>query len=419
MRSVAVTVRVVSQPSFCPAASVPCGRMRLIFDLRRSLFEVLETLRGRHRWGALVPIVALLAILVAGCGAAPSAPTATLVRPTVAISTQACPQGHAFLGCNSGAARHPAHTALKHAVLRAQVARAQSGCIFPDVSQWQGHLDWTAAAPFICAAAAKAGEGGSGQDPDFEWNVSQFRALHIPWSAYFFVRGCSDGPQFVAELTAIHFKGDPLALRPVLDMEVRSAFNCAVPMARVIHAAFGVWPIIYTAPGTWPGGASGGLDAWEAAYTLGARPALPFTATVLAWQRYSPPFTLRSVPGLGTIDESIDLAGFSKQLAFPPAPKPSPFLIYPLAPHKIGGVEISERLTVEAWWADGCHNPVIRVECRTTRAHLILLAGRLYSLADVGRDLGEFNLGPDWSSARARELKWPQRRYRIERILNG
>lgn len=390
-------------------AAYGAAPMRLIFDLR----EAFDYLLKRLRWGALVPIMAALVAMIALAGCGGSAAPVKKLAPAL-LATPNCPVGAAFMGCATGAARHPAHAAQFRTATDSVVAPTP-GCIFPDVSQWQGHLDWQAAAAHICGAAAKSGEGDHGQDPDFAWNVSQFRALHIPWAAYFFVRECSDGPQFVAELNGVQFHGDRDALRPVLDMEVRSAFNCAVPMADAIHSAFGVWPIIYTAPGTWPGGNSGGLDVWEADYTLGARAPFNLAGPVIAWQRYSPPFTLFPVQGLGTIDESIDLAGFTGQLAFPaPPPKPNPFLIYPARGILLYGQRVSERRTVERWWARGCENPVERSVCKTTRLHLEWFAGRLYTLAHKDKDLGEFNLAADWSPN-----DWGKRYYRIERILNG
>jgi hypothetical protein len=261
---------------------------------------------------AFMAVVFLCAVFggLALTGGIPPAPTST-----------ACPAGAAVMGCSIGAQDHPTFTpSPSHVGVTPPVA----GCLFPDVSSYQGHPDWSATAGSICAAVTKAGEATNIVDPDFAYNVAALRALHIPWAAYWFVRQCTDGPAFAHELAAIGFKDDRDALRPVMDMEVPSAAGCAVPIADSIHKAFGVWPIIYTAPGTWPGGSSGGLNSWEADYTEASAPAaMPFATVVLGWQRYSPPYTDRWLPGLGYVDVSIDLRGFSKQLAFP-APPPTP-----------------------------------------------------------------------------------------------
>jgi hypothetical protein len=252
-------------------------------------------------------LVGLLLLILAGCGG--SHPKTT--------KAPACPPGQSFMGCASGAQAQPAPPAPGHVGVTAPVP----GCKFPDVSDWQGHPNWKAAAPYICAGVAKAGEGFA-NDPDYGYNVTQLRANHIPWSAYWFVRGCNEGPSFVYALGLIGFRGDRDALRPVLDMEVPAARGCAVPMADAIHKAFGVWPIIYAGPGTWPGGSSGGLNVWEADYTTGPLAAMPFAATVLAWQRWAPPYLYYRIPGFAYGDVSVDLRGFAKAFAFP-APAPS------------------------------------------------------------------------------------------------
>ena len=355
-------------------------------------------------WVAAIGVA--LGVALASCG---STSPQIGVGPTSPVKVL-CPPGASFMGCASGASPISASALPKGGL---SVTAPVPGCKFPDVSSYQGHPNWPAAAPVICAAVAKAGEAGF-EDPDFAYNVTSLRALHVPWSAYWFVRGCSEGGAFVSVLDSVRFRGDRDALRPVLDMEVPAAAGCAVPMADAIHAAFGVWPIIYTAPGTWPGGSSGGLQVWEADYgpTLGA---LPFAATVLAWQRYSPPFAYYAIPGLGYGDVSIDLRGFAKSFAFP-APKPSPFAIFPLRPVELYHQKISERLTVERWYTAKCSNPVRRVVCRTTRTHLTWLAGRLLLLAEAAgtRHAVAQPTRDDWAPN-----DWGARHYRIERILHS
>lgn len=319
----------------------------------------------------LAAIAATLAAALAGCGG-----SHTNVAPPAPPAPLACVPGLSYMGCASGIALQP--NLLPPRPPSRSVTHGATGCVFPDVSSFQGHPDWAAASPHICAAVAKAGESTSIVDPDFAWNVSQLRALRIPWGAYWFVRGCSDGAPFVRELAALHFQGDRDALRPVLDMEVPSAAGCAVPLAAAVHRAFGVWPVIYTAPGTWPGGSSGGLDVWEAAYTLGSRPSLPFAARVLGWQRYSPPFTFLSVAGLGTIDESLNM-GYATSFAFPGPVNLEHYERYPNRLFK--SVRARERSTVENWDKHGCRNPVIRAVCRVDHARLEGFAHRIWVVA--------------------------------------
>jgi hypothetical protein len=333
----------------------------------------------RQASGWAIVILAACAVIFGVAGGFNGAPrTVTVTRLTTVPETltgpaaraDECPIGAAFMGCASGVQSAPQ---LDRAPTTNGATPGVSGCVFPDVSSYQGHPDWAAAAPYICAAVAKAGEGGVGEDPDFQWNVGRLRALHIPWAAYFFVRQCSDGPQFVRELRSVGFRGDRDALRPVLDLEVPSAAGCATPIAMTVHTAFGVWPVIYTAAGTWPGGSPDGLPVWEAGYSS-ALPPLPFRATVVAWQRYSPPYAYLTVPGLGDIDESVNLHGFATGFAFP---KPTPGLgapehyswwpdAYRPAAHS------RERQVVERWDTHRCLNPARREICRATR-HLLAL----------------------------------------------
>jgi GH25 family lysozyme M1 (1,4-beta-N-acetylmuramidase) len=244
----------------------------------------------------------------------------TTTRTITTPSSAQCTPAAAVMGCASGAQAIPTPPPPN---TRPKVTAPVRGCIYPDVSYAQGYISyarWAEASKYICAAVVKAGEYV--MDSQFEHNVAVLRALHIPWGAYLFVRNCTSGANLVAWLNAVHYKGDRDALVPDLDMEVPSAYNCAVPLANAVHRAFGVWPDIYSAPGTWPGGSTGGLDFWEADYTTATRPEpFSFTATVVGWQRYSPPYLDREIPGLGYLDVSIDTGGFSKQFAFP-APKP-------------------------------------------------------------------------------------------------
>jgi hypothetical protein len=274
----------------------------------------------------------LLAVFVSGCGSTrvvTSTKTQVAPAPTVVKTiSQLCPTGRSFMGCATGALPTTATPAPGQVGVVAPVP----GCKVVDVSSYQGHPNWAGAARYICAAVAKAGE--LTEDPDFAWNVAELRSLHIPWGAYWFIRGCGAGDSYAAVLNSVHFRGDHDALRPVLDMEVPAARGCAPEVAGAIHDAFGVWPIIYTALGTWPGGSSDGLETWEADYgsVLGA---LPFTSTVLAWQRWSPPYTFYCIPDLYSPgcraygDVSVDLRGFSRAFAFPVKPKPTHPICFP------------------------------------------------------------------------------------------
>lgn len=190
-----------------------------------------------------------------------------------------------------------------------KVSAIPSGPKFPDVSSFQGHPNWAAAKSSISMAVVKAGEYK--EDPDFAWNVGQLKTLGIPWAPYWFVRntGCAhEGAEIVSVVKSV---GGLTSLPVVLDEEVPEALGYTVCLADAVHAAFGRWPIIYTAPGTWPGGANGNLNLWIADYGPGF-PCM-WTCHPVAWQFASPPFVDYFIPGIGTGDVSVDY-GFSKLL---------------------------------------------------------------------------------------------------------
>lgn len=314
---------------------------------------------------SVLPLLVALALALASCGG--SSTTTQTKSPGPSLSTL-CPAGHGTMGCSlHGAPVNPKLTAL-----------APSGAKFPDVSSFQGHPNWAEAKPFISMAVAKAGEFQ--EDPDFTWNVSQFKKLGIKWSAYWFVRntGCAhEGAQIVSALRSV---GGPTSLPPVLDVEVPEARNYAVCLADTIHNAFGRWPIIYTAPGTWPGGVNGNLPLWIATY--GPRFGCIWTCHPVAWQFASPPFVFYNVPGIGFGDVSVDF-GFSK-LTPPPAPPADPhhYLRFVNGKFKTPHFGIlNERSVVEHY--DGARQNVKKYRRYLTILHAELkyLADRDYSIA--------------------------------------
>jgi hypothetical protein len=344
------------------------------------------------RLAAVLALLCVFLVALAACGATSVTRPLTIRAPEKSAAVR-CPPQTAVMGCADGVAAKPTPPPPGKVGVTAPV----TGCIYPDVSQWQGHPDWAAAAGHICAGVAKAGE--TVEDPDFAWNVATLRALHIPWGAYWFVSACGEGPAFVRVLDSVHFKGDLDALRPVLDMEIPAARGCAVPMAAAIHKAFGIEPDIYTAPGTWPGGSSDGLPVWEADYgpVLGA---LPFAAHVVGWQEWSPPYRFLFEPGLGYIDESLS-RGYAAERAFPA----NPLAIYPVTRFLLaGGIRASERGTMSTWRAARCADPVRRPVCRSSRSHARLLKARLWYVAHHPLRGGKATWGYDHRGARYQGL---------------
>jgi hypothetical protein len=227
--------------------------------------------------------------------------------------TVVCPPGNSFMGC---AAPHQVGTARN-------VGIAPVGCKFPDVSVYQGHPDWAAVKAWQLAADCPAGAvfklGEYVQDVDASYNAGQLHALGMAAIGYWFVRntGCA---QESAEMVAV---ARALGIHVVaLDMEVPEAAGYAPCLSAALHAA-GMIALIYTGPGTWPGGSSAGLPFWEANYGPASIIDVPsmFGERPIAWQETDGHFGFPvDVPGIGTDDVSIDFGLLRLAAPAPPAP---------------------------------------------------------------------------------------------------
>lgn len=274
---------------------------------------------------ALFAAVAAAVILVlALSGSAPNHPTTVGVK-TVAPPTaqQRCPSGQSFMGCAVGDAAKAVPQGTKP---KLKFSVAPAGCKIADVSSWQGHPNWPAAKPFLCGGIYKAGESLH-EDPDASYNVHELAALKMWHTAYWFVRSgvscTAEGEAYVHVLSAFGYTHDELAGPPVLDEETPGIAGYAACMDAVIFRAFHVHAVIYTAPGTWPGGSGAGLLAWPAAYGPSHPPCLPFTCShYVAWQFAAPPWVMYFVPGLGDQDESVNYTFTSMRPFAHPGPPP-------------------------------------------------------------------------------------------------
>lgn len=265
---------------------------------------------------------------------------------------------------------------------------------FPDVSSFQGHPNWVATkAAGYAGAAIKAGEFV--EDPDFAFNATTLRSLHMFWAPYWFVRntGCThEGNQIVSVINSV---GGLTSGPVILDMEVPEAFGYAGCLDSIIFRAFHRHAVIYTAPGTWPGGSHFGLSLWEADYNFSASIS-PFWKPMVAWQ-----FTDSSVgpkffvSGVGWGDVSVDY-GLTKLV---PSPV-DPFAIFPKTTFKFGELSVSEYTTVKTWVDDRCVNPVRRTACYESRISDTLLRGRLYFLASHKQVRG------GWVAVPAGHFRW-------------
>lgn len=110
----------------------------------------------------------------------------------------------------------------------------------------------------------------------------------------------------------------------------------------------------------------------------------------LAWYRFVPglvsgydavQWTDRAL-GRNLDESTVTLQFLSiAQPPYAPPPPPDPFAVFPRTVYRFGRDHASEYNTARAWRLDRCLNPVRREACRTTRAHLELLLGRIYFVA--------------------------------------
>lgn len=272
-------------------------------------------------------------------------------------------------------------------------ASAPRGSLFPDVSSWQGTVNWAAviawerAHGYKPAAIFKMGEYVV--DPFAYRNAVVLGQLHAFRAGYWFVRntGCAhEGAQIVAEARQ-------LAIAVVeLDVEVPEARGydaCLTPIVR--RAGFIV--NTYTSPGSWPGGAAGNAT-WIAAFGPAFAPGSPWGGKVIAWQftdgRFGP---VVPIPGIGTDDVNVDY-GLLEQ----GAPPPDPYSIYPKLAFSFAGghVHASEYVTVRTWDAARCRNPVKRAVCKSSHYHLQLLRDRVWFVAHHTPNLKHSVSKPRW-----------------------
>ena len=197
------------------------------------------------------------------------------------------------------------------------------GRLVPDVSSYQGHPNWGTAKRYISGAIVKAGEGAGYTDPTFAYNWGTLRRLGVWHTAYYFVRNTSCQVQVSRFVAIVRSSGGFDSGPPVLDVEVPLSPGLVPCLVAGIETATHRRAIIYTAPGTWPGGGHGDALLWVASY--GSSPGCVWTCAHVAWQFTGDGLgpSPHSLPGVGSsIDISTD-NGITR-LTSHPVPKPKP-----------------------------------------------------------------------------------------------
>lgn len=336
------------------------------------------------------------ALLLAACGGSHSTTTTTSIAPVPVGLAHACPPGNSFAGCAQQTVKQPPPSATpKLAPI--------GGAEFPDVSDWQGPItpngrdagvNWGAVAAWQRAHGWPVGGGFKlGEytfDPDAGTNSAAISRLGGFKFGYWFVRniGCAKEAGLIHQ-AAIWWHLSVVAL----DVEVPEAAGyttCLIPALRPFIAHV----IVYTGPGTWPGGKTYGVPLWDAAYNFsGPQFGGLWTTHAVAWQFTDGTFAARTdVPGIGFDDVNVDMGLGALARGKPAPPSKDPYAILDRTKRHFriraysptfgapSVVVASEYNTVRTGYARGCRKPLRRRVCETSDYHLRLLRGRLITV---------------------------------------
>lgn len=244
-------------------------------------------------------------------------------RPSAEAIHAKCVQGQAVMGCATSA------TPNLH---RGPGLAIPPVPLFPDVSVWQGAVNWGAVASWQRShgwhptAIWKMGEYTV--DRQASRNASETARLGFYRAGYWFVRntGCSlEAGQIIGEARA---EGLSTVVEDNEVPEARGYAACLTPRLR----AAGFKVVLYSSPGANPDSSNPGVRyLWVAAYGPQHVPCL-FTCsvgevgrqTIVAWQLTDGVFGfVTRIPGIGADDVSADY-GIGKVLAGPVAKPAAP-----------------------------------------------------------------------------------------------
>jgi hypothetical protein len=327
-----------------------------------------------RRWRP-VALLAVAAFAASGCGGAAKHTPAPTPAPSV----------HAAQFCSGLTDKCVTVTApTPNSIL------AASGCHIPDVSHYQGHVNWEQAKPHVCGGIFKGGESLS-VDSYAADNNAQLTKLHIWHALYWYIRavGCSAEAAAIArEAHALHVT---VVINDLEDPSENAGYGACLPP---LEKKAGLIPVDYTSPGTWSSadGGFGAVPLWQAEYgpTLN-----PVWRPVVAWQCTDGHYgCVTSIPGIGVDDVSVNL-GITKLGTVTPTPKPKdPLAAFPRVVFSFNyDIRAGEYRTVKTWREQRCANPVKRPACETLHYHAQLLRDRLVYVAKHEGGYGKYQRG--------------------------
>ncbi len=195
-----------------------------------------------------------------------------------------------------------------------------------DVSYYQEAIAWKRVrGEGIAFAFIRATDGVAPVDPRFLANWADAKRAGVLRGAYQFFRPTESAVAQADALIAA-LGPDPGELPPVIDVEVTDGISSAKLVARVqawvdrVRTRLHVEPIVYTAPGLWPGGppALAAQPLWVAHYT-DACPRVPPPWTHWAFWQFS---ERGEIAGIGpSVDLDVFAGSFDDLEAFARAAK--------------------------------------------------------------------------------------------------
>jgi hypothetical protein len=344
-------------------------------------------------------LLALLAFVLAACGGGHKLTPPSPLIHSGQLSKPACDpkpgQGH--LG---DCVPHQAGIAPNR--FRLLKLPANNG-LMCDIYEGDSITSYQTLAQHVTGCIFKAYETNYGQDSHFVRSWNAFKALGKWHSAYLFLRAgdCfAQAQAFVNIVNSVGGFNQPNTGPPVVDSEVPSAAqDTACVVARLEHLTHRQ-VVIYTAPGTWPGGSHGDALEWAAGYGNYTHSPCIWTCLPVAWQFTDGTFGPfpHQLPGYASPgDISVDY-GLSRLVAGPP---PDIYAKYPTAVIRPWGV--SEHQVVAEWDQLRCRVPRHGAggpRCHHLMVDLQRLAGRIDFVAHNQRIHGHWVAlkRPRWSA---------------------
>lgn len=168
---------------------------------------------------------------------------------------------------------------------RAPLAAVNYPIVIPDISSWQGVVDWPKMASQAQAVIIRAGYGNDGHDPQLVANVAGADAVGMEWGLYWFVKAGKDFRKHVESFHQV-WRNYPGKITPVMDCEYTEysrkldTTNWLSKLVKNWYEVSGKDPMIYTRASWWDYNTyrtdwPKALDLHIAHYTIAAQPMIP------------------------------------------------------------------------------------------------------------------------------------------------